>query len=404
MRDQRSAVIESLEPRRLMASGTILFIRGATRSGGFLEGGTAASRDEQLADINNTSTAAGNHGWGTLAAELRAAGYQLEQRIEPKGAELGNGFTSGSPIRFENLDLSRYAAIVFGSNNARYPKASVDAIARYIHGGGGAIFLADANFGSNWRDSADSDQKFLSRFGLTVNQDNGVVTPAGTFPIPNHPILSGVAAFEGEGVSPITLPLTAPEGMTITRIAGTTGQVRNNDGADLSNQFAGSLRAANDRDAALATVNFGLGRIAAYFDRNTFFNANGKGTDLNHLNNRSLAMNLFNWMTDATPPSLSNLTFQPGAPTEIRLTFDDNLFGSLARKDILLRDRITGEPIPRTRWSMLITESASETELLIRIRSAQPPGRYQLQINAGKFSDDSGNLNTSRIRFNFTLV
>jgi hypothetical protein len=387
-----------------MAGGTILFIRGATRSGGFLEGGSVASRDEQLAEINNASTAEGNHGWGTLAQALRDAGFQLEQRIEPKGAEIGNGFTSGSPIRFENLDLSRYSAIVFGSNNAKYPKASVDAIARYIHNGGGAIFLADANFGSSWRDSADSDQQFLSRFGLTVQQDNGVVTAAGTFPVPNHPILAGVGAFEGEGVSPITIPTAAPTAITITRIAGTTGQVRNNDGADPSNNFAGSLRPANDRDASLAVVNFGRGRVAAYFDRNTFFNANGKGTDINRLNNRQLALNLFNWVADATPPAVSNVSFQPGAPTTIRLTFDDNLFGSLARKDILLRDRITGAAIPRTRWAMVVTESTDQTELLIRIKGAQPPGRYQLQINPGKISDDSGNVNAARIRFNFTLA
>ena len=41
---------------------TVLFIRGADRSGGFLEADDDAERTEQLADINNASTANGNHG------------------------------------------------------------------------------------------------------------------------------------------------------------------------------------------------------------------------------------------------------------------------------------------------------------------------------------------------------
>src|SRR5688500_9680590 len=117
------ALVEPLERRTLM-DGTILFVRGATRSGGFLEGGTAAQRDDQLADINNTSTAAGNHGWGTLAQTLRDAGFVVEQVTEAKEAGAGD-VVNGKPIRFENMDLTKYAAIVFGSNNARYPRASV---------------------------------------------------------------------------------------------------------------------------------------------------------------------------------------------------------------------------------------------------------------------------------------
>src|SRR4051812_1465046 len=97
--DQRmSFVVEPLECRTLM-NGTILFVRGATRSGGFLDGGSAAVRDDQLADINNASTAAGNHGWATLSATLRDAGFVLEQITEPKGPDTSN-VIAGRPIRF----------------------------------------------------------------------------------------------------------------------------------------------------------------------------------------------------------------------------------------------------------------------------------------------------------------
>src|SRR4051812_43508038 len=112
---------EALEPRRLLAAGNILFIRGATRSGGFLEGTNATTRDQQLADINNTSTARGNAGWGSFAKALRDAGFVVSQMYEAKEAGApATGFVNGQPIKFENLDLKKYAAIVFGSNNAKY--------------------------------------------------------------------------------------------------------------------------------------------------------------------------------------------------------------------------------------------------------------------------------------------
>src|SRR5438046_3682562 len=110
-------LIEPLESRFLMAA-TILFVRGAPRSGGFLEAVNDTGRTEQLADINNASTAAGNHGWATLAQTLRSAGFTIEQMTEPAGAGApARGQTAGAPIHFENLSLTKYAAIIFASNN-----------------------------------------------------------------------------------------------------------------------------------------------------------------------------------------------------------------------------------------------------------------------------------------------
>ena len=408
------ALFETLERRVLFANGfadtpapSILFIRGATRSGGFLEGTNAATRNEQLADINNTSTAAGNAGWGSLAQTLRDHGFTVEQMTEAKEPNApATGLIEGKPIRFENLDLTKYAAIVFGSNNARYPKASVDAIEKYVQNGGGALFISDANFGSTWRDSPDSDQQFLSRFGLVVNQDNGVYSltrSGGDFVLPNDPVLKGVNAFDGEGVSPIIVPVTPPAGVSIARVVRAKGQTRNNDAIDSSNHFQGSLRATNDRDAALVLAKAGRGKVAYYFDRNTFFNPNGVGTDITQLDNRQLAINLFTWVSDTTPPAVISTHFQQGAPSEVRLTFNDLLVGSLTRGDILLRDALDATPIPSKRWSFGITESGGQTELVIRIKGAQPAGTYQLQINKGRISDDAGNANATRIRFNFTI-
>src|SRR5207237_278263 len=105
--------------------------------------------------------------------------------------------------------------------------------------------------------------------------------------------------------------------------------------------------AINDRDAALVLTHAGRGRIAGFFDRNTFFNKNGLGTDITKDDNRQLALNLFHWLTDNTPPQVTSATFTQGAPSELRMSFDDDLYGSLTRSDILLRDAITGTPIPR---------------------------------------------------------
>lgn len=400
----RSAILEPLERRVLYAAGTILFIRGATRSGGFLEASEAEARNLELADITNGSTANLNTGWATLAQALRDEGFTVEQMLEPKGADAPpSGLVDGRPIRFEELDLSKYAAIVFGSNNARYPKASVDAIENYVRGGGGALFISDANFGSSWADAPTSDQQFLDRFGLTMNQDaaGGVTTLSrggGHFAAPDHPVLEGVDSFSGEGVSPVVVPITPPAGVSITRVAGTTGQTRNNDGDP------GTLRAVTSQDASVVVGNAGLGRFASFFDRNTFFNDNGRGTDITNHDNRQLAVNLFSWVADNVPPAAAGASFTQGAPSEVRVTFNDNLFGSLTRRDVLLRNAVDGTPIPREWWSFFAADSNDGTELLIRIKGAQPPGTYQLQINPGRIWDDAGNASVTRVRFNFTIT
>jgi hypothetical protein len=398
-------MFETLE-RRVLMDGNILFIRGATRSGGFLDGGSVAVRDEQLADINNASTAAGNHGWATLRATLEGAGYTVEQRAEAREATSGD-VSNGKPFRFDAEDLTRYSVIVLGSNNARYPSAIVDALDAYVRNGGAVLFISDGNFGSHWRDAPDSDQAFLARYGVVVNQDAGtyaLTRTDGHFVAADHPVLAGVDVFDGEGVSPFVMPVTPPAGVTLTRLVAARNQTRNNDGADPAENFAGSLRATNSRDASLFVGNVARGRFAGYFDRNTFFNANGAGSELAKNDNRELALNLFAWLTDATPPAVTNFAFTQGAPSEAKLTFDDNLYGSLGRKDILLRDPFTAEPIPRDNWGWQVTESDGHAELVVRIKGRQPAGTYQLQINPGKIADDSGNVNARRIRFNFTIA
>ncbi len=411
-RSVSSAQCEPLESRVLLAgaeSPVILFVRGATRSGGFLEATEAAARDLELADINNSSTANLNTGWATLAGALRDQGFGVEQFIEAKGvAGPWSGFYQGKPIRFDTLDLTQYAAIVFGSNNAHYPTYVVDAVESYVRNGGGAMFIADANFGSDWADASASDQSFLGRFGLTVNQDNAVVTTlrrsAGDFIVADHPVLADVNTIEGEGVSTFIVPRLNPPGTTITRLVAARGQTRDLDGFDAATRFQGTLRPVNDRDASVVLVNAGAGRVAAFFDRNTFFNANGRGTDITKHDNQQFALNLFEWVADNIPPAVTSGTFAEGAPSELRLTFNDNLYGSLTRDDVFLRNGITGDAIPNARWYTHITDSPDGTVLSVFVKGAQPPGQYWMQINPFRISDDSGNPNRQRVRFNFTIA
>ena len=280
---------------------SVLFIRGAERSGGFLESGSDADRTEQLADINNGSTSRGNHGWKTLADTLRDDGFTVNQWIEPLEANApATGGTTGLGIDFTQTDLSPYDVIVFGSNNGVYTDASVDVIENYIRGGGGAIFISDANFGGDWADASNSDQQFLSRFGLIAHQDRGTYSISGSdLLIPDHPLLEGVDRFDGEGVTPIRVGELA-EGVEVEILANAEGQTRLNEG-DLGNLNIGPSRNAGPNDAALLAATIDEGRLVGHFDRNTFFNLNGAGTNITRFDNEQLALNIFRFTSVPEP-------------------------------------------------------------------------------------------------------
>lgn len=289
-------------------SQSVLFVRGADRSGGFLEANNDAGRTEQLADINNTSTAGGNHGWNSLKLVLEGAGFVVSQIIEPLEAGApSTGQTTGAGIAFESFDLNAYDVVVFASNNAVYTSQSVDAVESYIRGGGGAIFISDANFGSDWADASNSDQQFLDRFGLIAHQDRGTYSierSTGDFLIPNHPIFDGVDRFDGEGVTPIRVG-TPTAGVSVSILALAEGQTRLNNGSGGNNQ--GSSRAAGPNDAALLYADVDQGRIVGHFDRNTFFNQNGAGTNINRFDNTQFAINLFSAAAGPPAPLLGDV-------------------------------------------------------------------------------------------------
>ncbi len=286
----------------LASAQNILFVRGADRSGGFLEAGNDSDRTEHLADITNFATFGGNHGWGELANTLSNEGFILDQVSEPvEAVARQSGQTNGAQLDFGNLDTGRqladYDAIVFGSNNAVYDSTQVSLVEDYIRGGGGALFISDANFGSNWGDAPNSDQQFLDPFGIEVLQDQGTYSLTrsnGDFDVPDHPIFENVDRFDGEGVSPFRIVQSnLADGVDATILAHAEGNVRNNDRLG-----AGTSRSADSRDAALFAATVDLGRIVGHYDRNTFFNNNGAGTNVNRFDNEQFALNLFGFLAN----------------------------------------------------------------------------------------------------------
>ncbi|WP_109433816.1 family 16 glycosylhydrolase [Aquimarina sp. AU119] len=263
----------------------VLFVRGGNGSGGFLEGGS----NEQLADITNFQTFNGNHGWGTFAEVLRNNGYTLTQVTEGGG---GN-----AAVNFANMNLAQYDIIVLGSNNAFYNNTQVNAIDNWVRNGGGLLTISDANFGSSWCDAPNSDQNFLSRYGIIVNQDQGTYAlrrTSGDFVNGSHPILNGVNVFDGEGVSPFTVENTIPTGVTVQRLVKVKGNLRQNNRTGGNCQ--GTSRGSGNKDAVLVVASAGSGRVVGHYDRNTFFNQNGAGTNINRFDNKKYALNIFNWL------------------------------------------------------------------------------------------------------------
>lgn len=58
----------------------------------------------------------------------------------------------------------------------------------------------------------------------------------------------------------------------------------------------GPVTDPTERDASLAVVEVGHGRVACRFDRNTFFNVNGGGSSLPPADNQRYARNLFAYL------------------------------------------------------------------------------------------------------------
>lgn len=237
--------------------------------------GTGAS---EMIRIGNT----GRNGYSQLADLLLSEqGHNITElhQLDPEV----------NPLRQEYLQ--QYDLVVFGSNNRRYSAQEAGFLRLYVERGGSVLALSDSRFGLSPDRKKDlpgageqSDNDLLAQFGMEIHHDNyTIVDPAASrFVTPTHPILSGITTFRGEGVS-------------LIRRLGPPAQilVRGN-GLPLTNG-----RTAGTDYAITMIATLGTGRVAATFDRNTFFNAGvgSDGTDLAYAHNRRYALNLFDWLT-----------------------------------------------------------------------------------------------------------
>lgn len=386
--------VENLENRRMLAGEKILFIRGGTGTGGFIDGGSLAKRDGQLADITNNSTATKNHGWGELAKLLKADGFSLTQVIEQPN----------QPINLAGMNLSQYKGIVFGSNNADYtPNGSsshVNAVENFVKNGGGVMFISDGNFGTNYGDAPSSDQDFMNRFGLVMNQDRGtyaVSRNAGDFRAGGHPLLASVNQFDGEGVSPIVKKTTISS-VTTQILVRAKGGTRNNDSFG-----KGSDRNATANDAALIVSSTGKGRVIGHFDRNTFFNLNGAGTSLHRFDNTQLAKNLFRFLagrfTSKPQAIVSEFRTDTNPPQTVRVVFSEDVGASANTKDLSLRNLSTGA----TYTPAGVYWDSTNRYARWRFGSTLPAGNYRATIAASAIQDGSGNKMAANHTFDFPV-
>ena len=53
--------------------------------------------------------------------------------------------------------------------------------------------------------------------------------------------------------------------------------------------------------------------------------------------------------------------------------------------------------------SFALSEAPQRTYITIKIATTQPAGAYQFEIGANKINDDSWNVRTTPIRFDFTI-
>ena len=176
--------------------------------------------------------------------------------------------------------------VVFGSNNSVYDTAAINAFDLYIQGGGSALFISDANFGGDWADAPNSDQQFLDLLGITVNQDQGtyvVGNQPGEILQPTHPIFDGINSFDGEGVSPFRVSQSVT-GVDVLLLAGAEGNTRLNQPPFGANNQGPSVP-TGPGDASVIAATYGSGRVVGHYDRNTFFNTGGAGTDITRFDN-----------------------------------------------------------------------------------------------------------------------
>lgn len=252
----------------------VRFIRGADGTGG----GRGGGEDLHLSDIDDAEHPQGFATFTALIEGLDSASYEVDQMVEGEFGSLSEAL--------DGVDV-----VVLGSNNADYTSSDAEALASFVRRGGGALVFNDANYGTDDADAPESDNTLLAPFGLAINQDDGeegASSPADVA-VEGSPLLEGVEGIAWVGAGAVTLTGDAPDAeprILIGLPAGT--EVVSDAEADVTRP------AEPGRDAAVAVVEYGGGRVVAVLDRDLFFNPGGVSLDT--ASNRAFAANAIEWL------------------------------------------------------------------------------------------------------------
>jgi hypothetical protein len=186
--------------------------------------------------------------------------------------------------------LGQYGMVVLGSNARVFNANEVAALTSFYNNGGSILVYADFQYGpNNW----DSDNSFLNPFGVEVLTDNFQPTVDITDLVATHPIMAGVKAIRGEGISQFIVSAASLNQNQV--LAKCSPQTRSGcilPPADLAKVKKGDVVAC-----VFVRENAKGGRLAGVCDRNLFHNGPGPGSDLDQVDDRLFARNLFRWLS-----------------------------------------------------------------------------------------------------------
>jgi hypothetical protein len=213
----------------------------------------------------------GGLGFSEFGETLRSIGFTPTEMLD-------------EDVVLDGATLAGYDVLVLSSNNRPFTAAEQTAVVEWVEAGGGLLAYSDSQFGFDAGRASDND--ILQHFNMFVHHDNfaGVFT-IDTFEEALYPV-EGIT-FKGEGVSLVRV--LGPPARMIARCQGGNCVLHATDGAIQPN------------DAALAVAEAAAGRVAVTFDRNTFFNPPGAGTNITEVDNREYLRRLMIWLAGLEP-------------------------------------------------------------------------------------------------------
>lgn len=191
--------------------------------------------------------------------------------------------------KIDAAQLARYRVVVLGSNARLFSLPEVEALSSFWTNGGSILVYSDSQYGPN---SWDSDNSFINQFGVEILSDN--FQPAVSITdFAAHPVTAGVKAIRGEGISQFLINAASlNQFQFLAKCSPLTRSGCSLPPADQSKVKKGDVVAC-----VFVRENAKGGRLAGVCDRNLFQNGAGPGSDIDQVDDRVFARNLFRWLS-----------------------------------------------------------------------------------------------------------